>query len=126
MKTYKTMLNEIAPLAVSPVTAIIGIGVAAGVVMAIKQVVSDTISSGIKFLVRNPVPVAVALIAYDQAMNQGKGRVALIKYFQRSCPGQARIFYDGLTDIVMTKEISPDKVADMAQKMWQEFDKMKD
>ena len=126
MKTYKGMLNEIAPLAISPMTAVLGVGAVAGVFLAVKELVSDTIKAGVRFVVRNPVPVAVASIAFDQYFNQGKGTRLIFRYFQRSFPGQAKIFYEGLTDIVVTKQISPDKVADMVGKLAAEFDKMKD
>ena len=126
MKTYKGMLNEVAPLAISPLTAVLGVGAVAGVFLAVKELVSDTIKAGVRFVVRNPVPVAVASIAFDQYFNQGKGTRLIFRYFQRSFPGQARAFYEGLTDIVVTKQITPDKVADMVTKIMSEFDKMKD
>ena len=126
MKTYNNMLNEIAPLAISPMTAFLGVGALAGAFVAVKELITSTIRGGVKFIIRNPIPVAVAALAYDQYFHQGRGRTALFKYFQKSFPGQAKIFYDGLVDIVVTKEITPDKVADMVTKIAAEFDKMKD
>ena len=126
MKTYNTLITEAAPLAISPLTAILGVGAVAGVFLAVKELVSDTIQAGVRFIVRNPVPVAVGAIAFDQYFNQGKGTRLIFKYFQRSFPGQATAFYEGLTDIVVTKQITPDKVADMVTKIVAEFDKMKD
>jgi len=126
VKTYKTMLNEIAPFAVTPMTAVLGVGAVAGAFLAVKEIVSDTIKAGVRFVVKNPVPVAVASIAFDQYFNEGKGTKLIFTYFQRSFPGQARAFYQGMTDIVVTKQITPDKVADMAGKIISEFDKMKD
>ena len=120
------MLNEIAPFAVTPMTAVLGVGAVAGAFLAVKEIVSDTIKAGVRFVVKNTVPVAVASIAFDQYFNEGKGTKLIFRYFQRSFPGQARAFYQGMTDIVVTKQITPDKVADMAGKIISEFDKMKD
>ena len=114
MKTYNDLLLEF-NISTNPFARKIGLHAAVGAMRAVEDLAREVVSSGVRFVVRNPQVALGAAIVTDQIVFGGAGTKALARYFEQRFPGHAMSVYRSLSDITVDHNLNPEDTAKMMQ-----------